>query len=174
MGDHKRQLDPSGLQAFIAVNYRPRIKKACKAVPDNRREEPRVMNSLDESRPIRKIRAIRLDDSFGEKLNRWLGIKNMTTTEFYRNSLLTSAWLSNVVINNVTPTKEKALAACIGLKLTLEESLDMLRSSGHTFSGSNLRDVIVRAYIEYGIYDIYEINEALEEYKQPLLGSKLK
>ena len=62
-------------------------------------------------------------------------------------------------------------AFSIALKLSLEETDTLLRKAGYAFSESNEADIIVKYYIEHGRYDIFEINEALFEFDQVLLGA---
>ena len=45
-----------------------------------------------------------------------------------------------------------------------------MKSAGYTFTYSSKMDIIVEYYILNGVYDIFEINEALYEFDQPLLG----
>ncbi|MBQ7607952.1 MAG: hypothetical protein IJU76_08300 [Desulfovibrionaceae bacterium] len=47
----------------------------------------------------------------------------------------------------------------------------MLRWAGYSFSDGILSDIIVRFFIEHGVYDIDKINEALCKYDQKILGS---
>ena len=71
-----------------------------------------------------------------------------------------------------TPTRPLAFACLIALELNLEESTSLLRKAGMTFSRSSLMDIIVRYYIENGEYDLDRINEVLDGYGQPTLGSR--
>ena len=68
------------------------------------------------------------------------------------------------------PSKKTVFAFAISLKLTYEETEHLLKSAGYTFTNSSKMDIIVEYYILNGIYDIFEINEALYEFDQPLLG----
>lgn len=45
-----------------------------------------------------------------------------------------------------------------------------MKAAGYTLSNSRDFDIIVRFFIERGLYDVVQINEALLEYDQPLLG----
>ena len=61
-----------------------------------------------------------------------------------------------------------ALAAA--LKLNLNETNDLLNRAGYSLSRSQKFDVIIEYFITNKNYNIYEINEVLFQYDQPLLG----
>ena len=70
------------------------------------------------------------------------------------------------------PNKNTALSLAIGLKLSLDESYELLKKAGFTFSNSNKTDIIVEYCIENHIYNIFRVNEILYTYEQPVLGSR--
>ena len=70
-----------------------------------------------------------------------------------------------------TPKKPTILALAIALELTLSETEDLLARAGYALSHASKFDVIVEYFIVRGQYDIFQLNEVLFSYDQPLLGS---
>ena len=68
------------------------------------------------------------------------------------------------------PAKRTALAFCIALELSLEETDDLLSRAGYTLSRAQKFDVIVEYFILNHKYNVFEINEVLFQFDQPLLG----
>lgn len=68
------------------------------------------------------------------------------------------------------PSKKTAIALAIALELKLPDVEDLLQSAGYALSNSNRFDLIIRYFIEKNQYNIFEINEVLFKYEQPLLG----
>jgi hypothetical protein len=68
------------------------------------------------------------------------------------------------------PSKRTAIALAVALELSLGETQDLLKRAGFTLSRSILFDVIIEYFITLSNYDIYQINDALHSYKQPILG----
>ena len=68
------------------------------------------------------------------------------------------------------PGKSTVLALAVALKLDLADTADLLARAEYALSPGSVGDLIVRYFIEHGIYDLQVINTALNEYDQPILG----
>ena len=113
-----------------------------------------------------------MDKSFAYKLFDYIDSKGMTDVECYKKANVDKKTFSKIKCNPQTykPSKQTAVAFAIALELNLDETQDLLSSAGLTLSRSFVFDKIIRYFIQKGNYNIFEINEALFEFDQMLLG----
>ena len=69
------------------------------------------------------------------------------------------------------PQKLTALCLCVGAKLNMDETRDLLARAGYALSPCDKTDVIFAYFIENEIYDMIELDIQLEEHGQPCIIS---
>jgi len=60
-------------------------------------------------------------------------------------------------------------AFALALRLSPEDTQTLLASAGFALSSSAPFDLIIRFFIERGVYDLFQINDALDAFGQPIL-----
>jgi len=112
-----------------------------------------------------------LDAGFSETLLHLIDESGRTDAQVYKRANMSRQLFSKICSNpDYRPTKRTAVALCVALELTLEQTEDLLARAGYALSRSSMFDVIVEWFISNGIYDFFEINEVLYAKDQQLLG----
>lgn len=136
----------------------------------NKKKKAGINNSFDFERLPNNI--IDPQESFTELLFRIIDEKGCKDSEVYKKANLDRRLFSKIRSNiKYQPSKPTAIALAISLKLDMDDTLDLIGRAGFTLSPATEFDIIIAYCISNKIYDIYDINEVLFDYKLPLLGA---
>ena len=109
--------------------------------------------------------------TFQEKLFELIDKSGMDDVTVYKKANIDRKVFSRIRSKrDYKPKKKTAVAFAIALELDLQTTIDLLARAEIAFSQSNLFDLIIAYFITHGIYDMFEINAALFQYDQPVLG----
>ena len=96
--------------------------------------------------------------------------KGMTDPECYKKANLDRKLFSKIRSHvNYQPSRATALALGIALELPLSELQELWGKAGYTLSHARKGDLIVEYFVQKGIYDIYQINQVLFDFDEPLI-----
>ena len=131
---------------------------------------------LDEDAAIEEMerklaeRMAHMSDTFPQYLLYLIGEKGMENAEVYKRAIVDKKVFSKIKNNpEYHPQKLTALCLCIGAKLNLDESKDLLARAGYALSPCDKTDIIFSYFIEHGIYDMIELDIQLEEHGLPCI-----
>ena len=111
-----------------------------------------------------------MSDSFSEYLLYLISAKGMKNTEVYDRAIVKKRVFSKIKTNpDYHPQKLTALCLCIGAKLNLDETRDLLSRAGYALSPCDKTDIIFSYFIEKEIYDMVEVDIQLEEHGLPCI-----
>lgn len=112
-----------------------------------------------------------LDETFSQMLLRLIDERGLKDSAVYKKANVDRRHFSKIRNNiDYLPTKKTVFSFAIALELSLDEARDLMNKAGYSISRSSKFDVIISYFLENGIYDIFEINEILFMYEQPVLG----
>lgn len=111
------------------------------------------------------------DAGFTETLLKLIDKTGKKDAEIYKKANLSKQHFSKIRNNpHYRPSKQTAIALALALELNLDQTKDLIGRAGYALTNSSKFDLIIRYFIERGQYNVVEINMALYEFDQSLLG----
>lgn len=122
----------------------------------------------EENESALKERMKHLSDTFQQYLLYLIETKGLTNAEVYKRAIITKQLFSKIKLNpQYHPDKATAMRLCVGAKLNLDETKDLLARAGYALSPCDKRDIIFSFFIEKEVFDMIEIDIVLEEHGLP-------
>ena len=111
------------------------------------------------------------DSGFTQRLRELIAQKGLKNSAVYKRANISKQLFSKIINDpDARPTKPTAIALALALELDLEGTRDLIGRAGYALTNSSTFDLIIRYFIERKQYNVVEINIALYEFDQSLLG----
>lgn len=112
------------------------------------------------------------DAGFTETLLKLIDQTGKKDSEIYKRANISKQHFSKIRNNpDYHPTKSTAIALALALELDLNATRDLIGRAGYALTNSSKFDLIIRYFIERKNYNVVEINMALYDFDQTLLGA---
>ncbi len=130
----------------------------CAAMPTNSDDWGRLLKNLDAG--------------FSETLLQLIDRTGKKDSEIYKKANVDRKLFSKIRNNiDYKPSKTTALAFAFALELDIDETKDFIGRAGFALSHSSKFDVIVEYFLVNRNYNVFELNEVLFAFDQPLIGA---
>ena len=112
------------------------------------------------------------DAGFTETLLALIQKSGQKNSVIYKKANISKQHFSKLINDpDAKPSKQTAIALALALELDLEGTKDLIGRAGYALTNSSTFDLIIRYFIEHKQFNVIEINIALYEFDQSLLGS---
>lgn len=109
-------------------------------------------------------------DTFSEYLLYLIRSRGLENASVWKDAIVDKKVFSKIKNNpDYHPNKQTALRLCIGARLSLDDSTDLLARAGYALSPCDKTDIIFSYFLEKKIYDMIELDLQLEEHGLPCI-----
>ena len=84
-------------------------------------------------------------------------------SDLYNKANISRQFWSSIISEKSNPSLNVCLKLALAMKVTNHECKYLLKKAGYTLSSSNKFALIIRYAIENKIFDVYKVNELLEQ-----------
>ena len=114
---------------------------------------------------------LEIEETFSQTLIRLIDQKGLKDPQVYKKANIDRKLFSKIKNNiDYQPSKQTAIAFAIALELSLDEARDLIGRAGYALTHSSQFDIIIEYFLIERNYNIFEINEVLFAFEQPLIG----
>lgn len=110
--------------------------------------------------------------SFSEMLFKYIDKKGTSDTDIYKKAGIDRRHFSKIRSNaDYHPSKYTAIAFALALELEYKEALKLIQAAGYSLSDSDTFDLVITFCLKRKIYNILDVNHALDYFSlKPLAG----
>lgn len=146
------------------------MQEECMAMPCEPmavKEIPRAKSALSLDEFVKEK-----DAGFTETLLMLIKQKGLKNSDVYKKANISKQHFSKLINDpDAKPSKPTAIALALALELDLEATRDLIGRAGYALTNSSTFDLIIQYFIEHKQFNVIEINIALYEFDQSLLGA---
>ena len=162
---------PEQTENTVRYNAMPCAPMAAQRGSGTAKPENRVF-SFHKAKPSLAQLLAETDAGFSETLLKLIDRTGKKDSEIYTRANLSRQHFSKIRNNpDYKPTKSTAIALALALELDLEQTRDLIGRAGYALTNSSKFDVIIMYFIREKNYNLFDINAALFEFDQSLLGA---
>lgn len=110
--------------------------------------------------------------SFNKVLFSFIDNKGLSDTAIYKKAGIDRRHFSKIRSNpDYRLSKNTAIALSLALELNKKDTDKLLSSAGYSLSNSDTFDLVIQFCVDKKIFDIYDVNQALDYFSlKPLIG----
>ena len=173
-------IDENYIQEKTVQQFRPMASRQAQVKPQREEISEAYMEAMPTAAAPRRFPAPKAsladllaetDAGFSETLLKLIDQTGKKDSEIYTKANLSRQHFSKIRNNpGYQPTKATAIALALALELNLEQTRDLIGRAGYALTNSSKFDVIIMYFIREKNYNLFDINAALFEFDQSLLG----